>query len=431
MLLGAEDPDSCCAALETLETIIEKVSFDAPKKPVSLLMAHIHRVVLNAKDPDVVSKAQHVLAEALDSGYSRKAEFFSLLSDAQLLETLAKLEDQCLSGPPSNMQSALHLLGFFLEHTYHTLPSAQDTIFSATTRYIRLLRMTIIDTNPFDTRFAAAQSICALHHLWTASTPTSRHSPHVLGLGLILYDMLQDDDDEIRDLAALAASTFLSTTSKQNVEPTVPILATQHLLTHLISLFPKSGPLATHALRRLTDTPPPTPLFSTPLASTLDEAAKPQTALFAQEKQNLFNDDALDALHWSRLLCTPSLSASLSAQVAEQAATWTCAALAALTARYEAHLDGALGWASKPDVFTWLVRSICLSDVVLQASAKGRTEVKLGLARLVAAMGKSGGHGVVRERAEKVLEGDVMRSLGVVKGVAREAPGYAVGWLEH
>ncbi|KAJ8109246.1 hypothetical protein OPT61_g7601 [Boeremia exigua] len=45
MLLATEDPDTCCAALDTLDTVIEKVSPDAPKKPVSLLMAHIHRML--------------------------------------------------------------------------------------------------------------------------------------------------------------------------------------------------------------------------------------------------------------------------------------------------------------------------------------------------------------------------------------------------
>ncbi|KAF2996069.1 hypothetical protein E8E13_004007 [Curvularia kusanoi] len=431
MLLATQDQDTCCAALDTLGTITEKVSPNAPKKPISLLMAHIHRVVLNAEDPEVVSKAQDVLADALNSGSTRRDEFFGLLTEDQLLNTLSKLEDQCLTGPPSNMQSALHLLGFFLEHAYQTLPAAQEVILSVTTRYIRLLRMTIIDANPFDTRFAAAQSICALHHLWTARTPTSAHSPHVLGLGLVLYDMLQDDDDEIRDLAALATSTFISATREQATAPTVPILATQSLLNHLVSLFPTSASLAIHALTRLTAGESPKTLFSTPFATLLAEATKPQTALFAQEKQNLFKDDALDALAWSRVLSTPSLLSSLNTTTLESAAQWTSAALTALTTKYADETDGALGWASRLEALTWLVRVVCLADVVLQTGAKGKTEVKLGLAKLVAKMREGEGHGVVIERAEKVLEADVMRSLGMLKGVAKEAPEYAVSWLEH
>lgn len=431
MLLAARDPDTCCAALETVEVIVEKATFNAPKKPKSLLMAHVHRVVLYAEDSEVTSKAQHVLAAALDSDFSRRAEFFSLITDPQLLQTLTKLEDQCLTGPPSNMQSALHLLGFFLEHTYHSLPSARDEVLAATTRYIRLLRMTIVDTNPFDTRFAAAQSICALQDIWTTGIPTSATSPHVLGLGLILYDMLQDDDDEIRDLGALAASIFISRTSRTQASPTVPLLATQHLLTHLLALFPKSAALATHALRRLTSTEAPSALFKTPFAESLNEVTKPQTALFAQEKQNLFKDDVLDALCWARVLASPGIASALSGPVLESAATWTGDALAVLTARFETEADGALGWASKPEVFTWLIRVVCLTESVLQSGNKGKTEVKLGLAKLVAAMGKAEGHAVVIQRAEKVLEEDVLRSLGMLKGVAKEAPEYAVSWLSH
>ena len=433
MLLATHDQDTCLAALETLETIISKASPNAPKKPISLLMAHIHRIILSASDPEVISKAQSVLAAALTTSPPRKDEFFTLLTDAHLLSTLSRLEDQCLTAPPSNVQSALHLLGFFLEHAHHALPSPQDQDFvlAATTRYIRLLRMTLRDSNPFDARFAAAQSVCALRHLWSARSPAGAHSPLVLGLGLVLHDMLQDDDDEIRSLAAAASSTFISATHAQDEAPTVPLLASQHLLTHLLTLFPSSAALGTHALVRLTAGASPKALFTHPFAAILDEATTPQTALFAQEKQNLYRDDVLDALSWTHVLSTPTLLSSLSTPVLEKAAEWTTAALAVLTTRFEAEVDGALGWASRGEVFTLLIRVVCLADVVLQGSAKGRTGVKLGLAKLVKAMGEGEGegHGVLMKRAEGVLEADVLRSLGVARGVAREAPGYAVSWL--
>lgn len=432
MLLATHDQDTCLATLGTLETIISQASPNAPKKPISLLMAHIHRIILTASDPEVISEAQSVLAAALTTSPPRRDEFFTLLTDAQLLSTLSKLEDQCLTAPPSNVQSALHLLGFFLEHAYHALDSTQDQEFvlAATTRYIRLLRMTLLDANPFDARFAAAQSVCALRHLWSARSPAGSHSPLVLGLGLVLYDMLQDDDDEIRFLAAVATSTFISTTHAQEETPTVPLLATQHLLTHLLTLFPTSAALGTHALVRLTAAASPKQLFSTPFAAILDEATTPQTALFAQEKQNLYRDDVLDALSWTRILSNPSLLSSLSTSVLEKAAEWTTSALACLTTRFEDEEDGALGFASRAEVFTLLIRAVCLADVVLKSGvAKGKTDVKLGLAKSVKAMGEGEGHGALVEKAEGVLEADVLRSLGVVRGVAREAPRYAVSWL--
>lgn len=434
MLLATEDPDTCCAALETLETIVQKASSNAPKKPVSLLMAHVHRVVLNATDSEVISKAQHVLAEALSGGSSRRAEFFSLLTDSQLLETLAKLENECLSGPPSNMQSALHLLGFFLEHTHHALPTSRETVLAAATRYIRLLRMTLIDTNPFDTRFAAAQSICALHDLWTARTPSSQPSPIVLGLGLILYDMLQDDDDEIRDHAALATHTFLTLTTPQcPPSHTVPILTTHTLLTHLPRFFPTSPALTTHALRRLTHTPPPTPLFTPPFSTHLAAATREQTALFAHEPQNLFKDDVLDALAWTAVLTSPSLRTALPQAVVQRAAAWTSEALEALVRRFEVD-GGAAGWARRGEVLGWIVRVVGVAEVVVRATsgsagASGSGGVKLGLRRLADAMVVWEGRGVVVQRVEKVLQEDVLRGLGVLKGVAGLAPGYGEVWL--
>ncbi|XPS80567.1 hypothetical protein M3J07_012543 [Ascochyta lentis] len=463
MLLATEDPDTCCAALETLETIIRKTSSNAPTKPISLLMAHVHRVVLNAVDPEVVSKAQSVLAEALDNE-SARTEFFTLVTDSQLLDTLSKLEDQCLSAPPSNTQSALHLLGSFIDHTYHTVPESHDLILASTARFIRLLRMTILDTNPFDTRFAAAQSVCALSHLWSSTTPTAQPSPLVLGLSLVVYDILQDDDDEIRDLGAQSVSTMLTTLSKTPTPPTVPLLATQQLLSHLPPLFPTSTGLATHALRRLSDSPARASLFKTPFATILAEEQKPNTALFAQEKQNLFKDDVLDALAWTNVLLTPTLLASLPGSVLEEAAKWTGNAIEVLNENYtsspsastctttavaakekqgekgekqgekgekqgeKGETNGPLPWSSNPPLFTWHIRIICLTDVLLRA--RPSSTLKLQLARLVEAMKKAGGHGGLVQRAEGVLEGDVLRRLGVVRGVVGVAPGYAGvgGW---
>ena len=446
MLLATHDQDICLAALETLDTIISKASPNAPAKPISLLMAHIHRLLLTASDPEVISKAQSVLAAALTTSPPRKDEFFTLLTDAHLLSTLSRLEDQCLTAPPSNAQSALHLLGFFLEHAHHALDSTQDQAFvlAAATRYIRLLRTTLQDANPFDARFAAAQSIRALRRLWSARSPAGTHSPLVLGLALALHDLLQDDDDEIRLLAAAACSTFLSTTRAHDgaeagaeaeaeaeaEAPTAPLLATQHLLAHLATLFPSSPALATHALARLTAAASPTQPLSTPFAALLAEATTPQTALFAREVQNLYADPALAALSWTSLLSSPSLTSSLPAPLLARTAHWTAAALASLTARYEAEGDGALGFASRAGVFALLVRAVCLAGVVLASGvADGRTDVKLGLLKLVKAMGEGEGHGVVVQKAEGVLEAEVLRSLGVARGVAREAPGYAASWL--
>jgi hypothetical protein len=73
---------------------------------------------------------------------------------------------------------------------------------------------------------------------------------------------------------------------------------------------------------------------------------------------------------------------------------------------------------------------VCLAEVVLQTQTPAKADVKLALRKLADAMSKSEAHDVLIKRAEAVLEQDVLRSLGLVKGVAKEAPGYAYSWLE-
>lgn len=138
----------------------------------------------------------------------------------------------------------------------------------------------------------------------------------------------------------------------------------------------------------------------------------------------------LDALAWASVLTTRGSVANLPASTVGAAQSWAVDALAALTQRYASDEDGALGWASRAEAFTWIVRAVCTADVVLQAGGgQGKAEVKLGLARLVGEMKGHAGHGVLVERAEEVLSRDVMRGLGMLKGVAKEAPGYAQSWL--
>jgi hypothetical protein len=263
MLLATEDPDTCCAALETLDTILQLKPSNGITIPFSLVLANIHRVILEATDPEVLSKAQAVLADAL-MDTCHKADFFDLITPSQVTLSLTKLETQCLSGPPSNLQSALHLLGSFLDYAYANNTTSYTETLGAVARSIRLLRMTIIDTNPFDTRFAAIQSLAALQHIFTASPTSKATGPLILGLSFILYDLLNDDDDEIRHLAARTTGTLLRAQGLANYKDSVPILTMHHLATFLASTFRESRALSKEAVRRLAYTPPPTTLFSTP-----------------------------------------------------------------------------------------------------------------------------------------------------------------------
>jgi hypothetical protein len=395
MLLATEDQDTCCTVLDTLDKIIKLQPSNSLTVPLDLVVAHIHQVMLHATDAEVISKAQSVLANSLVNEIL-KANFFGLVTQEKVTTTLTKLETQCLGGPPSNMQSALHLLGFFLDFAYSAYPTQRRSILGATARYIRLLRMTIIDTNPFDTRFAAIQSLSALSHIFHANPKSKATGPLILGLSFILYDLLNDDDDEIRDAAALTTAKLL------RCAPTVSILTSHHLATYLSTTFSTSPDLVHEATRRLTNT---SSLSSSPFAQILAEARKEDTALFATEKQNLYKDDTLDAVFWSRVLSSlPTLF------VASDLTTWVLDALAVLIQTAEKEGDGALGWSSKPEVFTLGIRVICAAEVVLHDR-----KVMVALRRFADVFEEREGHGLWVERIERVLERGVVQMLGSVR----------------
>jgi hypothetical protein len=403
MLLATKDQDACCTALDTLGKVLKLNSSNGITVPLDLIMAHVHQVLLCATDAEAISKAQAVLASGLVDK-TLEASFFSLITEEQVLLTLTKLEEQCLQGPPSNMQSALHLLGFFLDVSYRTLPTHRRTTLSATARYIRLLRMTIIDTNPFDMRFAAAQSLSALTSLWHISATSKATSPLLLSLCLLLHDLLNDDDDEIRDVAALATTTlFRAQGYVQGKDTTVPILTSHRLAKFLATNFSKtSHDLVNEALKRLADP-------SVPFIHVLAAARKEDTALFATEKQNLYKDDTLDAVLWSRILSSLSLPAPSHSHLK----TWVLDALTMLTQTASKETDGALGWSSKAEVFTLGIRVFCAAEVVLDG------DVMVALRRFADVGLSSEVHGLWIEKAERVLEKGVVGMLRRVKGSLR------------
>ncbi|KAF2677884.1 HEAT repeat protein-like protein [Lentithecium fluviatile CBS 122367] len=436
--LEASDPETCSTALDTLHTILHLQHPRGPLLQTSLIIQQIYHLTRHAHDPEILAKAQRVLASSL-SLPTTPPSVFSHLAEPDLLATLDKLEAQCLTYPPSNTQSALHLLGYFLDWTYHTYPTHRKNVLARLARYIRLLRTTITDTNPFDTRVAAAQSVAALRHIWTLCPASKVEAPLLLGLTFVLYDLLNDDDDEIRDIAAGAATSLLQSQSHRratSIKPVVPILISHRLAQFLLTTFPMSTDLVKEALRRLTCTQAPAPVPShtqshtpSPLfpnfTTSLTTARKPSTTLFHREKQNLYFDTTLDALLWSRVLSSLPRTAitTIPPALREGLGKWVLEGLTVLTATARKERDGALGWSSaKGEVFALGMGCVCAAGVVVrwEGSGLGSSEIGKEVGRLLVEFVEAGRaselHGLWIGRAEKVVRDGV---VGVLRGAHR------------
>lgn len=145
--LSRNDPDTCCHTLELLGILISTadatIVLDVPKPA---LLNCINILLLQTHDWEVKSTAQSVMAGPLLDEKLRR-QLFEHITIVQVINTLNTLEHQCLDGPPSNMQSALQLLGLFLDFTIGAYPEREQHIMKRFVPYIRLLRMAIIDTN--------------------------------------------------------------------------------------------------------------------------------------------------------------------------------------------------------------------------------------------------------------------------------------------
>jgi hypothetical protein len=414
ILLARDDPDTCSTALEILDDVIQLKTPKGPLMMGLLILLNIFPLIQDTLDPEVLSKAQFVLANGLSRPGMVK-DVLDMTREHDLLSILDKLQSQCLQSSPSNMRGALHLLGFFLDYTYSKYPAHRKTMLEKIAQYIRLLRMTMADTNPFDDRFAAVQSVAALNILWTLDPSSKDTSPLLLGLVFILYDMLNDDDNEIKHAASIATTRLLqaqsTTPGRAATKPTVPILATHRLAKFLIT-FSTSPNLYREAIRRLTGTPSRVPLFNTPFADLFAQTRKEDTALFATEKQNLYKDDTLDAALWSRVLS--SLPSNAMPSLLRSSLTmWVLEALAVLTTAAQNEVDGALGWTAKPEMFTLGMRVFCAAEVVLTCAPMSAEASQVRrMMREFADAGKAGEvHGLWVDKVDRVLAKSVVAVL--------------------
>lgn len=264
------------------------------------------------------------------------------------------------------------------------------------------------------------EALGGLRHLWTL--PPSKFSQSRLRLTLVTYDALNDDDDEIRDIAAVISARILACNPKssQLSRTQIPLIASSKLAQHLATQYSQSAHLFHEAVQRLCGGL--TLLESvTSFEEVFASARKTDTALFAQEKQNLFIDPVREALLWSRVLTTMNANA-VPAPLASSLTTWTMDGLKLLTLTAESERDGALGWTSNQEMFCLGMRVFCAAEVLLVwrenakvVEARG-SEIKGALAKFWEVAKKMEIHEDWIERVEKVLEKAAMRKLEMVKG---------------
>lgn len=218
----------------------------------------------------------------------------------------------------------------------------------------------------------------------------------LLDVYLILYDLLNDDDDEIRDVAASTASWVLSHSSvSPDTDVTLaPLNASALLADFIIHSYTTSPVLGRRCVLYLTGQEPrisgsDEPKRLVPVSDLVTEYRQDSTVLFEEEKQNLFIDNVREVEVWSRALVQLQQSAYIDSPVRE-VSTWAHEGLAYLTSLVgpSAEPDGLLGWASKPEILSLGFRVIAIASALDPRETRGSLTRLLELGQEVSLHGR-------------------------------------------
>ncbi|KAJ8058763.1 hypothetical protein OCU04_011752 [Sclerotinia nivalis] len=220
--------------------------------------------------------------------------------------------------------------------------------------------------NDFDTRFAAAKG---LSYFFACLPDEFKWSSEVLPCLITLYDTLNDDDDEVRELGAEIVSSIVG-------KPLIPLAACEEFAEWLIFQYPQDQMFSWNIICRITGSDDF--IFHGAYAGLcspedqLSAAMKQDDALFVEEEQNLFIDEVREAKLWSRIISKDfktlenNGSADYHWQRYSHLAQWILDALRKLNALMEKS-DGPLGWTSKPSMFASCIRILLGANALVES----------------------------------------------------------------
>ncbi|CAG8398747.1 unnamed protein product [Penicillium salamii] len=355
-------------------------------------------VILGSAKPDVKTMAASNLASILENLLSSQPETLSTLGlPWEAILNAFKPEKEIETWNREATDAELRLRGCLLAIRTIVNPQHAPSTFETDVQNLTIkLRSALSEETEFTTRFAAVTSVSSLARAIRPARNQPCTSAVLLDVYLILYDLLNDDDDEIRDVAASTASWVLSHSSvSPDTDVTLaPLNASALLADFIIHSYTTSPILGRRCLLYLTGQEPrisgsdePKRLVS--VSDLVTEYRQDSTVLFEEEKQNLFIDNVREVEVWSRALVQLQQSAYIDSPVRE-VSTWASEGLAYLTSLVGpgAEPDGLLGWASKPEILSLGFRVISIASALDPSETRGSLTRLLELGQEVSLHGR-------------------------------------------
>ena len=261
---------------------------------------------------------------------------------------------------------------------------------------------------------AAALLVGRVNALWSALAARLEMSDVFLHLCLVVYDLLNDDDEDIRVLASRAACGILATDKPRNGNSDlVPVVASQRLIDFMMRRWRDNDALVREAFVRAFSISGEAEVSVT---GRLNVSEHIETALFMEEKQNLYIDEAREVRAWSQVLIRLP-SQSMPPSLLKRLGHWVTDGLAVLTQKMSAVADGPLGWTTKPELFVLGLQVVYGAEMLLRYVERGaKTSVRPSslrkqLADLSAGGGDDGINGLWQSEIDRVLSQSVNHKL--------------------
>jgi hypothetical protein len=273
---------------------------------------------------------------------------------------------------------------------------------------------------PTTLRQSIAQALKGLCHLMSLSLSNNLNRCIIREYVFLLYDCMNDDDEDIRAIGATAACRALGRWNpKLKVQSLTPLVAST-MLAVLIASVPEISNISRKiAIQRMTTSVLNADGICPPLHKRFELSMKDDTTLFAVEKPNIYIDEIRESNIWALVLRKQVPKD----KYAESLEEWAHEGLQLLLQTIEVHPDGALGWSSKPDMFLLVLQILNASDVALTwqsammaCGQSNSSRVLEALTRLTQAGRERGLHEMILDRAAKILDRAIVSRLKQIAG---------------
>ncbi|KAF2434532.1 hypothetical protein EJ08DRAFT_470303 [Tothia fuscella] len=417
-LIQTSDEES----LATIYKILVDLAPDLPQNCINIITESLRECIVARNKPAITELGCRYLAKFYLVLRGRSTVIPTL--ELPLMSLL--YNEMCKDFSPSLLEGLLQIWGPVLE-THNRLESLK-TVTTELNFMINMLRPLLHESRSFDTRYAAASCLAQTPCIWR------QHEKGIIddeGLKsvqlrarLLTYDILNDDDDEIRALGVTIAAASMPVVKKTTSE-LVPLVASRHMLAHVANHDRHSTGLTIIAIERMTGSSFSGEYISLipSVRDILEASGNDDSTLFVVEKQNLYIDEIRETSLWSQVLESISMRAVLTGAEdrdnVNMLCSWVTDGLECILKKAE-HNDGALGWSSRPEIFVLIWRILCGADVLMNWRLRSRkvkcegTGMRAPLIKLLEVGRRKGLHELILEKVERIIVKALKKRLGLM-----------------